>query len=272
MGPKIDSCDRSILTTYDIGGALQNWRIQWDVSVDEVFFAVLAGDAAVFNTQLLSQYRYPQPCTNVHAFMVLPINSRMRSFLVHILPHPSGSLGESGAGLYRKIVDILSVSKLQIISIATDGDRGYCPYQSQLIEKYRDRLLGKQNIVSCCAAAFQHETDEIARIWWIADCLHALKCQRCRLANDLALHSTMPPTSASLNATLRLRQSLKDLSEAAKMNDIFAVRLFSVQNLLQLLRAGDVYGADDLTPFVTWCAAISTPDLHVSLRLDLLTI
>jgi hypothetical protein len=130
----------------------------------------------------------------------------MRSFLVHILPHPSGSLEESAAGLYRKIVDILSVSKVQIISIATDGEREYWPYQSQLIEKYRDLLLGKQEIVSCCAAAFQHETDEISLIWWIADCLHALKCQRCRLANDLALHSTMPSiNAASLKATLRLR-------------------------------------------------------------------
>jgi hypothetical protein len=157
MGPKIDSCERSILTTDDIGGAVQNWRIQWGVSVDEVVFAVLAGHGAAFNPQLLSQYRYPQSCTNVHAFMVSPINPRMRSFLVHILPHPSGSLGQSGAGLSRKIADILSVSKVHIILTATDGDRGYCPYQSQLIETYRDLFLGKQDIVSRSAAAFQHE-------------------------------------------------------------------------------------------------------------------
>jgi hypothetical protein len=56
------------------------------------------------------------------------------------------------------------------------------------------------------------------------------------------------------------------------MNDIFAVQLCSAENLLQRLRAGDVSGAYSLTPFVTWYAAISTPDLHVSLRLDLLTI
>jgi hypothetical protein len=75
-----------------------------------------------------------------------------------------------------------------------------------------------------------------------------------------------------LNTTLRLREPLKDLSRGGKRNDIFAVQLFTVENMLQLLRAGDVDGGYDLTPFVTWYAAISTPDLHGSLRIDLLTI
>jgi hypothetical protein len=56
------------------------------------------------------------------------------------------------------------------------------------------------------------------------------------------------------------------------MNGIFAVQLFSLENLLRLLRIGDVYGADYLTPFVAWYAGSSIPDLHASLHLDLLTI
>jgi hypothetical protein len=83
----------------------------------------------------------------------------------------------------------------------------------------------------------------------------------------------MPPVNAaSLNATLHLRHSLKNLSGAAKMNDIFLVQLFAADNLARLLANGDVYGACYLTPFVVWYAAISISDLHVSLRLDFLAI
>jgi hypothetical protein len=74
MGPKTDSCEGAIFRTDDIGRAMRNWRSQSDISVDEVVFAILAGDAAVFSRQLRSQYDYPQPWTNAHAFRVLPVN------------------------------------------------------------------------------------------------------------------------------------------------------------------------------------------------------
>jgi hypothetical protein len=69
---------------------------------------------------------------------VLPINPLLKGFLMHVLQHPSGFLGDRGLGFYRKIVDVLSASKVQIISIATDNDRGNCSYQSNLIRKYQE--------------------------------------------------------------------------------------------------------------------------------------
>jgi hypothetical protein len=49
---------------------------------------------------------------------------------------------------------------------------------------------------------------------------------------------------------------------AAKMHDIFAVQLFPVENLLQLLRAVHVYDVDYLMPFVMWYATTSISDWH----------
>jgi hypothetical protein len=34
-------------------------------------------------------------------------------------------------------------------------------------------------------------------VWWIADCLHRLKCQRCRLLHNLALNPGMPVINAA---------------------------------------------------------------------------
>jgi hypothetical protein len=183
--------------------------------------------------------------------MLLPIDPALRSFVVHILPHPNGSLGNRGEGLYRSIINILMESKVQIISIATDGDRGFGPYQASLFPKDKDLMLGGWDSVAWCGGAFNHEAGETPQIWWIGVCLHALKCQRYRLSNDLALfHTMLPVNAASLNATLHLHYSLKKPSGAAKMNDIFAVQLFPGDNLARLLANGDVYGAYYLTPFV----------------------
>jgi hypothetical protein len=72
----------------------------------------------------------------MHVFMVLPISPRLRSFILNVPLHPWGSLGAQGPEFYPGIVDILLASKVQIISITTDGDRGYCPYQTNLIGEY----------------------------------------------------------------------------------------------------------------------------------------
>jgi hypothetical protein len=50
--------------------------------------------------------------------------------------------------------------------------------------------------------------------------------------------------AALLNASLNLRHCLTDLRGAGKMNDIFAIRSFSVENLLTLVMEEhlNVYG------------------------------
>jgi hypothetical protein len=83
----------------------------------------------------------------------------------------------------------------------------------------------------------------------------------------------MPVINAvSITATLHLRQSLTNLTGAASINDVFAVQVFSLENLLTLFKSGDIAGAYYLTPFVTWYASILISDLHSSLRPDLLTL
>jgi hypothetical protein len=58
------------------------------------------------------------------------------------------------------------------------------------------------------------------------------------------------------------------------MNDIFAIRLFSVENLLTLVMEEDlnVYGAYYFMPFVLWYAVISVEDLGRDLRFALLAV
>jgi hypothetical protein len=272
MGATIHFHEENILQLEMIPRAVARWRAQWEIDPNLIVHAILAGDAAVFTPEVVANYPYHRPSNNVHLFMVLPLNPTFRSFVVHILPHPTGSLGQAGQDCYQKIAASLSESGVQIISFASDGDRGHCPYQMALLAHYEALLWGGDDIVTCCATVFERDAPRIP-IWWIADCLHALKCQRCRLANNLTLTAMMPViNAASVNAILHLRQSLTNLTGAAKMSDIFAVQVFSLENLSQLFRSGCIAAGYYLAPFVMWYASISISSLHPSLRLDLLSI
>jgi hypothetical protein len=141
---------------------------------------------------------------------------------------------------------------MYIISFSSDGDRGHCPYQASLLSKYEELLFSRSDMVACCVVAFDRDDAPDPPIWWIADCLHGLKCQRCRLLHNLALNPGMSVINAArINATLHGRQSLTNLIGTAKMNDVFAVQIFSLENLLALFKSGDIAGGYYSAPFVT---------------------
>jgi hypothetical protein len=67
------------------------------------------------------------------------------------------------------------------------------------LEHYEALLSDRHAIVTCCATVFEskYEAPPPVPIWWVADCLHALKCQRCRLANHQAVTRMMPVINAA---------------------------------------------------------------------------
>jgi hypothetical protein len=103
-----------------------------------------------------------------------------------------------------------------------------------------------------------------------------MKCQRCRLKKTLFLNPTEPFSATSLNLTLNFEHSLTHLSGASKMDDIFAVELFSVDNLVALCRTNEseisASEIEYMTPFVLWYAAVAIGDLTRKVRLSLLEI
>jgi hypothetical protein len=110
-----------------------------------------------------------------------------------------------------------------------------------------------------------------ARTWWIADTLHAMKCQRARLQHDLILDPEVPHANAvQLNETLGLNAALTNFQTLLKMNDVLAVEVFAIENLASLLQKGKLVDALYLLPFVCWYAAISIQGLEWDTRLGLL--
>jgi hypothetical protein len=108
--------------------------------------------------------------------------------------------------------------------------------------------------------------------WWIADTLHVLKCQRTRLKNRIFLSPAVYVDAGVMNETLNLNVALTNFEGLAKMNDVLAVELFTIDNLEKLVVDGKMIEAYYLLPFVCWYTAIAVQGLSWETRLSLLEI
>jgi hypothetical protein len=128
---------------------------------------------------------------------------------------------EAGITLCYIIARESAKFNVHAIAMATDGDRSYVGYQNSLFQRYQDLLdrLPEELYHVAAGSCFQ-------AFWWVADPLHSLKCQRCRLKNKMFTGPTKIFSAVSLNLKLRPKYSLTELNGASKMNDIFAVQFF----------------------------------------------
>jgi hypothetical protein len=214
---------------------VDQWRQCSGLGRDCLIDAGLVFDAAVFKPSDVTGFG---KCNHAFVFMVQPEYPNFKNFVVYVRPHPQGSLGKEDECYFLHLAQILQRSHIQILTFATDGDRGHLAYQQAVFSNYRKVL--DNDLESICEHCFQAQADPIGgavrTIWWVVDPLHCFKCQRCRLQGNLSLCPGGPVLDvALLNATLNLRHCLTDLRGANKMNDIFAIRLFSVDNLLTLV-------------------------------------
>jgi hypothetical protein len=169
VGCPIKFHGKNILANDNISQALKLWRSQWDIASGEIVHAVLPCDAAVFSPEMLPNDPDSKSVNKVDRFMVLPVNPRLRSFVVYILPSPGGSLRETGQQYHQIIADILSGSNVQIISFASDGDRTHCAYQTNPLRIYEEFFLARCDIITCCDLIFDPKDAPHRPVCWIAD-------------------------------------------------------------------------------------------------------
>jgi hypothetical protein len=267
VGPKLNFLKKQ-LTMSDYSGIksiCEQWREEQQIN--GIIDVILGFDAAVFKQARIDE----EDCTNCIAFLVLPIHPNIATLLILLLPRPSGSLGKDGPYREcRQIVDTLWSCGVHVISVATDGDRSYLTYQVQLFPHYSCRI--SEGLDRLCDEFFERNIRK-RDFWWIADILHVLKCQRCRLKDNLFLRAKNSFNCTSLNRILGLKDSLSKFKGPNKMNDIYAVRLFSIDSLVKLMcNEGNPSEIEYIMPFALWYAAVSIGDLTRITRLGLLKI
>jgi hypothetical protein len=268
LGPKLRFLKEGLTDITKIESICEQWRRQQAISPDETIHVILGCDAASFKAEEING----QQCASCFAFLVMPLNPQFSTCVCHLCPWESGAMGEvAGLAMCKRVIEELEKCHVNVVSVATDGDRSYLIYQQNIFKHYESRLNRSLEELSDLAVASCSQ-----RPWWLADPLHALKCQRCRLKNFLFIKTTELFTAASLNLKLNLKHSLTNLEGASKMNDIFAIQLFSLDNLITLIDSDEseinFSEIEYLTPFVLWYAVVAISNLSRAVRLDLLQI
>jgi hypothetical protein len=209
---------------------VRNWREQYKIGPDVIVDAILACDAATFKPVKIGALI----CSNCFAFLVLPLSPFLKSFVVHLLPWESGSMGESAVPYCTRIAGELKKCNIVIIAGASDGDRAYVPHQTMLFEHFlripeKRKFLGQLTALDALCDIFDlycNSNLPEKPMLWVADMLHALKCQRCRLRNRLYIVPCQAMTfnNKDLNDILQLRYSLTLMNGTDRMNDIKIVK------------------------------------------------
>jgi hypothetical protein len=138
------------------------------------------------------------------------------------------------------------------MAVGTDGDRACFKRHDLLYDLYSERISAPMDEVI-------HVIDN-TEIWEIADPFHVFKCQWFRLVHRLSFARVDKPfTVQSLNSILGLGPTLDRLTGIYHMNDVLAITLFTIENCLKLLFAGERSGFYHLLTFSIWLAAIHDP-------------
>jgi hypothetical protein len=163
-------------------------------------------------------------------------------FCVHLRFVTTGSLGKKSSILCDEICHLLRDLLICVGVIATDGERASVQCRNPIFALYRNCLDDNMSTIASRVSD---------RVWELADPLHLLKCQRCRLRHSLAFtRFSEKIDSMRLNLVLEVGKPLTQFGGVKAMNDAYAVSLFSMKNLLSLLlenkRAGLLFSS-------VWC-------------------
>ena len=195
--------------------------------------------------------------SNGFMFLLIPLCSQQEPRLLHIAAKTNGSYDKSIHEIYIDLKSQLEQGGVKLWFKATDGD----PYLHSEHELFFDKHVSNHE------GDFTVVTDEVYNVVQeegksmpIADPLHFAKNARARVINHpvaLVWDEKMAfVTAESLEKTLHLGKALEDKSTIGKMRDCYVIKLFTLSNVVKLIRSHDYAGAFFLLPYASLFAAI----------------
>lgn len=189
-----------------------------------------------------------------------PLNPIYRCFPVFILGESSGKAGRKQASLLEDIANVLSDSNFTTLFFAADGDRGYNKFVIETVDLW-DKM--SRPIV------------DIQNILFTNDVLHLIKRGRYwLLSHDLVFMEKSGPclNALEIQETLNLPSCIFNDARITKMQDSLPLKLFSIENYLLLESKGNYTACAYFLPYTLLIASITTKDIDVDVRVDLLEI
>ena len=223
-----------------------------NMSEENICYAAIGGDAAAVIEQN-NENKTKEP-KNLYCFQFLPLDYNLPTFPIQYQINPTGTCSEKTLTVFNDLTSILNgYKKVKIIFKTVDGETKMNPWFSSLfIEK--NEILNKEHLNS--------NLEEILHLAWhyiqyepwpVSDLIHLFKCARAHCLGHLICID--PYHFICINMDLMreatgLITNLRDKSTQARMNDQYALELFSYEAYINLLAKGRYEAAFYILPFM----------------------
>ena len=189
--------------------------------------------------------------SNAFIFMCIPLDSRARPTVVHLMIKENGSFDAQVMAKLREIVELYQRGKVTVLFTATDGDpflhASHNTFFQEHVQQYQADyffLIGD----------IYRKLLEVMEPMPIADPLHFAKNLRGKLLDHnvaiIASESPVFTNATVLKSVLKdLGPTLDDVSRLGRMRDFYATSLFTMNNVCRLMAANQYHSAFLLLPY-----------------------
>lgn len=207
-----------------------------------------------------------------HTFLYFTYNRLIQNINAYhyiFFQKKNGSANKEIIEIANKIKNILIQHNINIKLIATDGDTKYNSKSQQTFSKYIGEFIQNGFLSAIQKVENSEET------FWISDFLHLLKLARKQfIKGPIIIRNTIKHvfTNKSLEEDLALGAPLIDTTSLSYMKDFYAIKIFSLENVIKLLEKEKNDKSIYLLPFALWQESLMSTTLKKKTRLLFLEI
>jgi hypothetical protein len=209
----------------------------------------------------------------VFVYYLQPIDHNLPSMVLAIEAAEKGNCTDETKDMLAYLSLVCRANGFLVVSVSADGDLGY------------NCFLDPNRNPSYLNIELPLSLEEVVdRMSWsdlfITDFLHFLKCLRSRMAKhvlafsarSLARGCETAVTHEKLNELLGLGYALTKQKGTAQLKDSLALQVFTLENLLILLKGRCMDAALFMLPPVFWRTAIQSRNITMGARFQLLSV
>lgn len=235
------------------------------IGVDAFAFATFSGQGPATSDGRKQQF------SNGFLYLGIPLDATLPVRIIHIEPTTNGCFNAQITGLVDDVIAAYKANNCQVWFVATDGDRFLSATHDSFFEKHV--IPHENDFFALLGFLFDH----VQGGNWIpiADPLHFGKNMRGKLLDHkvavIENGEHMRTTSAAhLEQYLKLGDVLTDTSQIGRMRDYYVTKLFTLRNVLVLLKSGVFHSALLLLPYACVYSVLYCSNLSVTARVFLL--
>lgn len=234
--------------------------------------ATIGVDAFAFRTFSTQGTMVPgqtQALSNGFLFVSIPLDASCPVKVIHLEPREKGCFDGKIRCLLDGIVDIYREQKGHVWFVATDGDRFLNADHDSFFEEHVLPHEVDFNFLLDHLYDYVLEGHSIP----VSDPLHFGKNMRGKLL-DHNIVATLASQKCAVNADtlqriLNLGDTLTDKSSLGRMRDYYVTRLFTLANVLVLLKKKDYHSALVILPYACVFTVLYSVNLSIDARISL---